>query len=113
MIAMMVEVLPAPLGTSRLSTVPADTPMLRPSTALTKPYPQLRFSSRNMRMPLAEIGPAHVRGRHDVVRCAISDDAALIEDNEAAAHTHDFREIVLDEHRRDAHGIDRRDDVRL
>src|SRR5271166_2050436 len=111
MMAMMVEVLPAPLGPSSASTDPAGTSMLKSSTARTAPYPQLRCSSRSMRLPGAEIGRAHGRVGHDLARRAIVDDAALVEDEKTAARAHDLRQVVLDQYDRDAGGIDGSNDV--
>ena len=37
----------------------------------------------------------------------------LVEDEEPAAHAHDFPQIVLDQHRRNAFGIDGENDIRL
>src|ERR1700687_301340 len=113
MMAMIVEVWPAPLGPSSASTDPAGTSMLRSSTARIAPYPQLNFSSRNMLAPLAEIGLANGGVRHHAVRRAVGDDFSLIEDEEAAAYAHHLRQIVLDQHGRDALGVDPCDDIHL
>src|SRR5580765_885823 len=113
MMAMIVEVLPAPLGPRSASTDPAGTSRLRSSTARIAPYPQLRCSSRSMLAPLAEIGLADGGVRHHVVRGAVGDDPALIEHEEPAAHPHDLRQIVLDQHGRNAPGVDAGDDIDL
>src|SRR5882672_10285792 len=111
MMAMIVEVLPAPLGPSSASTDPAGTSKLTSSTARIAPYPQLRFSSRSMLAPLADIGLANGGIRHHVVRRAVGDDLSLIEDKKPAAHAHDLRQIVLDQHGRDALGVDPGNDI--
>src|SRR5947208_15990529 len=105
MMAMIVEVLPAPLGPSSASTDPAGTSMLTSSTARIAPYPQFRCSSRSMLAPLAEIGLAHGGIRHDIVRRAVGDDFSLIQDKQPPAHPHDLCQIVLDQHGRDALGV--------
>src|SRR6266436_620612 len=111
MTAMTVVVLPAPLGPSRANTVPAGTSRLRFSTARIAPYPQLNRSSRSMRLPSPEIGSAHGRVGHDVVGGAVADNGALIENKKTPAHAHHLRQIVFDQHRGNAAGIDGGDDI--
>src|SRR5436190_9579643 len=106
MIAMMVVVLPAPLGPSSASTVPAGTSMLRPWTTRMAPYPQLNRSSRSMLLLSPEICGAHSGVGYDVIRRAIPYERALIEHKKTPAHTHHFCQVVLDQHHGDASGID-------
>src|ERR1700733_11100963 len=113
MIAMIVEVLPAPFGPSNARTVPAATAMLTPSTARIGPYPQLRFSSRSIVGSLAKVRIADRTIVHDIARRAIGNDLALVEDDESPGDARDFREIMLDQDRRDAARVDAGDDVRL
>src|SRR6516164_11171934 len=95
MMAMMAEVLPAPFGPSSANTEPAGTSMLRSSTARMAPYPQLRCSSRSMRLP--EIGRAHGRVGHDLARRAVLNQAALIENEKAPGHANDLAQVVLNQ----------------
>src|SRR5882757_1341821 len=111
--AMMVEVLPAPLGPSSASTVPAGTARLTSSTARIAPYPQLSFSSCSMRLPIPEIDLAHGGILHHVAGRAVGDDPALVQDEEPPAYTHHFRQIVLDQHGGDALGVDGGDEIDL
>src|ERR1700730_765127 len=69
------------------------------------------FSSRSMLSPRAEIGFAHGRVRHDFVRSRVGDNPALIEHEQAAAHAHDLRQVVLGQNRGDAAGVDPGDEI--
>src|ERR1700730_12763227 len=111
MIAMIVEVLPAPFGPSSASTDPAGTSMLTSSTARITPYPQLSRSSRSMLLPCAEVGLADGGIGHDVGRRGIADHSTLIEDEKTTAHAHDLGQIVLNQYRGDARGIDGGEDI--
>src|SRR6516162_6756831 len=110
MMAMMAEVLPAPFGPSSANTEPAGTSMLRSSTARMAPYPQLRCSSRSMRLP--EIRRAHGGVGHDLVRRAVLDQTALIENEKATAHAHHLSQVVLDQDDGGAGSVDTGNDIR-
>src|ERR1700746_1774578 len=114
MIAMMVEVLPAPFGPSNAKIEPAATSKLTPRTASTEPYPQLKFSSFSMPHHLApDIGLMHDRIGDDLVRFAVADDKPVIEHDQAAADAHHLFEIVLDQNHRDAALMNRADGLDL
>src|ERR1700730_14531123 len=107
MIAIMVDVLPAPLGPSSASIDPAEISILRFSPARSAQQRQLRFSSFSMLLPRAEISVAHARIRHDLARRPVCNDLSLVEHDQTAAHPQDLREVVLDQHGGDAACIDR------
>src|SRR5436190_24348769 len=114
MMAMMVEVLPAPFGPSSASTEPGGRSKLRSCTARTAPYPQLSDSSFSMcHHSVADIGLAHDRVGHHLRGPAIADNLAGVEHRDPAADPHDLLEIVLDQHHCRAFDIDRRNRVGL
>src|SRR3984957_13447734 len=98
MIAMMVEVLPAPLGPSNANTEPAGTSKPTWCTASTEPYPQLRFSSFSMRHhPATDIGVMHDRIGHHLARLAVADYLPVVQYDQAPADSYHLFQIVFDQ----------------
>src|SRR5947209_7262349 len=114
MIAMIVDVLPAPFGPSSARIERSGTAKVTSEAARTAPYPQLRCSTFSMGLDaLTEIGGTHVRLPHHVARQAVADHAAVRQHDQSAAGADNLLEIVLDEEDRDTVRVDLRDHVDL
>src|SRR5712692_3497450 len=113
MMAMMVEVLPAPFGPSSASAECGARSKLKFCTARMEPYPQLKFSSRSMIVRLSDIGLANGLVGDDGGGRAVRDDAAAVEHDQSLADPQDLAEIVLDQDGGDAVVVQRRDGVGL
>src|ERR1700721_855171 len=114
MIAMIVDVLPAPFGPSSATTEPPGRSNDVPCTATTAPYPHLSPSMLSMcARPIADIGFTHLRIGHHLPGRAVADHPALVEHDQAPRYPHDLFEIVLDQDHGHALLVDGADGLHL